>query len=221
MKNKRIEQYKLQAKEYRKTALNRTTYDPDRKIVIFHSYLDDSGNLYKTHGAWDDVSFVHGSYYISVCWTHPRYEYYEKCDSTAYKEATDLFDSENASLWLDCDAKNYKKVGKSRKKVVSYSSSFSRSSEDFYSHWKSKRIELLETSNVVIKPFFNVHQTSWSKQIFISFPIEVIDEPSLGLLADKVREYLDTPNKFVDEFGNYVYDSRSYKEEAEALKWDK
>lgn len=219
MKNKRLEKYIDLAKKYKTTALDRYSYDPKRKIVFFHSYWDENGKRHKECGWWDDVSFVHGSQYISVCWTHPRYEYHEKCDSIAYEEATRLCCSPNLDDLFEGSKKNYKKVGRSRKKVVSYTSEYSSGNEGFYDTWKKKKLELLKLNEWSIPTSFVVKQQDWARLVLICCPIEVIDEDSLAELANLVRVCLDNPYKFNEMFSEYQYTSETWNHESEKFNW--
>lgn len=208
MKNLRIESYKKSAKIYKRTALARNSYDPLRKIVVFHRYTDDTGNQTKEFSWWDDVSFVHGAYYISVCWTHPRYDYHEKCDSLAYDEADKKFP--NRHSLFDNEKVFYKKVGKSRKKVSHHVTSFPESKENFYETWKETREEILKTGDVSIPTSFSVRQTSWSKLVEICIPIEVRNLYELSRLCSLVKVYLDDPVQFVKDYRGYRYTKESW-----------
>ena len=83
-------------------------------LYIPHSYTERKpDNL----SWWDDVGFILNGRRIIVWWQHPRYVYSNAIEELAWKEAGDG----PQDNWItDGATKNYKKVGKSRKKIVSY-----------------------------------------------------------------------------------------------------
>jgi hypothetical protein len=190
VKNYNQQQKIAKAKRYAKTALSRRSYDAKRKLVIYHSYRDENGELYKTRGYWDDVAFKMGSQYIVVLWTHPRYEYEEHLDHIAYLEASKKFPSKRSAKELFSGGKkNYKRVGASRKKIVSHELEFEER-DGFYEHWRARSEELCRTSDYVQLPHFNVTQQSYCRQVSMCYPLEVVDEDSLELLSTVVKACL-------------------------------
>jgi hypothetical protein len=190
VKNHNQQRKIAKAKQYAKTALSRRSYDAKRGLVIYHCYRDENGTPYKTRGYWDDVAFKMGSHYVVVLWTHPRYEYAEHLDTIAYTEASEKFPSTRAPKdWLLPGKKNYKRVGASRKKVVSYQMEFEER-DGFFECWKSRLDELCRTSDYVQYPHINVKQQDYCRMVSICYPLEVVDEDSLELLANVVKSYL-------------------------------
>ena len=86
------------------------------RLYIPHSYADMTPTSLSW---WDDVGFILNGRRIMVWWQHPRYVYAQAIEDQAWQEAG-VGPQDN---WLTEGAtKNYRKVGRSRKKLVSYTS---------------------------------------------------------------------------------------------------
>jgi hypothetical protein len=166
-------------------------------MKVYHCY---DGT--RTKGYWDDVAIKVGGQQVTIWWTHPRYLYEEHIDTIAYEEATAKYE-QNTDRWMD-GTPQYKKVGKSRKKIVSYLSNMD-TPDGFYGYWRDRKKELLETSDFEQTCHFSVRQYDYCRGVSICIPIEVVDESSLHELTMIVRSLLANPEKFKELYGNYKY----------------
>ena len=204
MKNKRIEQYKVSAKRY-KYPSHATVVDG---IRIYHDYSEPRERAY-----WDDFGFIRNGTYHLVLFTHPRYRYEDYCDELAYEYAKQ-FDTQKSNMWENATP-NYMKVGKSRKKAVSWTMTNYEYQDHvdtnrFYAEWKDKTQELLRTTDYVQKPFMKTVQKAWAKEISICIPWEVVNEHSGIQLCQLVKDVIDGKIDFQSVFGNYGYGAKEY-----------
>lgn len=84
-------------------------------LFIPHTYPGD-----RFLSWWDDVGFILNGRRIMVWWIHPRMKYADAIEEMAWKEAGDP-PMRGADLFESTE-KQWVKVGRSRKKVVSYRS---------------------------------------------------------------------------------------------------
>ena len=206
MKTKRREDWRRKNAARAKSAKNRETFDHKRNIVIYHVYDSPREKSY-----WDDVSFVMGKKYVMVCWTHPRYDYSEEINSKAYELANEKYGDSIDSMF-DHSIKNYRKVGKSRKKIVSHTMSTS-SRDEYYEYWKKVEGELLRTSEHRVGTHFKYYACGDAYMLDVCCPVEVRNEDELQQLADLMRKYLSGERSFREDFGSYTYGAAEYAAE--------
>ena len=210
MKNKNYQRKKAAAKRAYREAVNDSRWDHERGIKVYHVYDEEIKPRDKTY--WDDVSFVWRRNYVVVCWIHPRYEYTETIDEQAYEAVNRLFPAHHDNDWLLYGTKNFKKVGKSRKKVVSYTTT-PCTGKDFYDTWREFKHTFCNTSTLQVRPHIKVEQTDYSLMVNICCPIEVRNEDNLKELADIVRSILDQKTTLKELYGDYAYTAEDYKKE--------
>ena len=83
-------------------------------LYIPHSYAETKPDSLSW---WDDVGFILNDRRVIVWWRHPRYIYSAAIDEQSWEQAG----PDPQDDWLfEGATTNYKPVGKSRKKIVSY-----------------------------------------------------------------------------------------------------
>ncbi len=208
MKNKKVETNYCKAKKESKKRNSK-----GNKYKIYHEYLDESGNLLKQKGYWDDVGVYGGSLFTVICWTHPRYMFEEKVKENAYNKI-------DRNIGVDPFFKNFKKkyknVGKSRKKVVSYEYSVDTENTTYpkISYTQLFEDELKVTDHVQ-RCSIVTYITKSARYVHVCYPIEVICEDSLKAMADEVIGYVRDYSKFYEKYGDYVYTIENYLNEKE------
>lgn len=207
MKNKRNERLKQLAKrEVTSRSKAHRNWNHELGIKIYHCYDSPRERSY-----WDDVSFMWGSKYVCVCWTHPRYQYEDHIDTVAYEHASKR--SAPQPGIMDDAVPTYVKRGRSRKSVVSWTSTRSSSNNDFYSHWTMLRDDLLYVSDYVQKPKLEIIQKDYCLMMHVCCPVEVRNVTELKALTDLMRDILDQKVSFNEMFKDYEYGSAQYAEE--------
>ena len=141
---------------------------------------------------WDDVGFILNGRRVMVWWVHPRMKYQDAIEDAAWAEVGSLPDS--ASHFLDDTRciKHYKRLGRSRKKIVSYQSPPTEpETRDFY-----KRLELTqdrianEGIELEIFPSLTIQALNWCTGVDICIPFKVLNESDAIALAERVRNIL-------------------------------
>ena len=174
-------------------------------VSVYHVY---GGEFKKEKSYWDDTAFRQGSQWVSVAYVHPRYSYESACSDIAYS----LVDGFVNTDWKSTP--NYKKVGKSRKKVVSYTlGETCANNNDFFARIEVVENEILRTGDVVIVPSINVTQTDYSRFVEICIPEEILCEDDLVRLCDIVRNALSDPNYLKTKYIGYSYTKDDYNRE--------
>lgn len=203
MKNKHIEELKRKAKLYHQ---NSRGGHFENGVIIRH--LHDIKNPQK-FSWWDDCVFILNNYRVNVAWTHPRFAYDEKVEEIAfaaceYLKSPSMSDSMNESP-------NYQKIGKSRKKIVSYSCEL-EINDAYYEAIRSEksRIALDPDNGIFITPTILVDWTDWSRYVSVCVPIEVLGIDDLHKLATLTKRILKRETSLELEFPEYAYNQKNW-----------
>lgn len=159
---------------------------------------------------WDDVTFIRNNYRVHVSWSHPRWYYKETIRSKAFDNinALDIFDEhafENATP-------QYVKIGKSRKKVASYTMG-SLLKPGMYELLETEEQKLFKINDVKIYPFMTVSWFKDCRYIDICVPIEIKSTQDLVTLVTLVKRLLNQTTTLSKEFPNYAYSQKNWAED--------
>ena len=172
---------------------------------------------------WDDVGFILNGRRIMVWWVHPRMKYADAIEELAWKEAGDpplhgvgIFDFGQGK-------KQWKTVGRSRKKVISYQAPpMTDTQQDYYAKLNSIKARInLEGIDLVVHPSMSVEALSWCRSVSLCIPIEVRDKDELSTLTKLVRQLLKGETTLVDEFLGCQYGREDWLQEAKIRNHDK
>lgn len=195
-----------------RTALSsgRTHLNVDDKygIRIYHLYEGFEQPL----AWWDDLAFRRNNYKVVVWFVHPRMEYKDRVEDIAHKDVP--HPSESFSSLFPDKGKNYRKVGKSRKKLVSYTMGDTGvSRRNWYDEFKKRTEELLVSSDVVIRPSIEVKTYDYCLGVSLCVPIEAVNEKGLVVLKDLTLKLLRGETTLEKEFPGYTYGASNWVEE--------
>ena len=180
-------------------------------LYIPHSYDD-----VKPHSQswWDDVGFILNGRKVIVWWCHPRYVYSGAIRDQSWKEAGD---SPNDDWLFEGGTTNYRKAGKSRKKIVSYTSRQpSEEQQMFYD--KLEDIEKRLASEGIefdVSTSWQRERLSWATGVSLVAPLEVRNEDELALVAKLARRLVLGQTTLDAEFPGYRYCKSDYLREQE------
>lgn len=207
MKNRHIEQLKQKAKLHHRNARGRHF---ENGIIVRHVY--DIENPEKLSW-WDDVLFILNDYRVNVAWTHPRYVYKSMVDESAYR-ALAKTENQSKSDFMEGFSPNYRKVGKSRKKIVSYSS-MPRKDDAYFEALRAEqnRIAYDPDNAIIATPTISVTWTNWSRYVSICVPIEVRGVEDLHVLATLTKRILKRETSLSLEFPGYAYSQQNWHTE--------
>lgn len=113
MKNRQFELRRRLARQYHR---NKRSDQFEQGILVRHDYGEFDANELSW---WDDVEFILGGLRVAVAWQHPRHVYQGMIEDAAFIAAHHLYEKIDSDLF-EGSAKSYKKVGRSRKKVQSH-----------------------------------------------------------------------------------------------------
>ncbi len=208
MKNPLFELRRRQMKQYHRSH----PWDLKNGMSIYHMYGEEYA---KPLTWWDDVGFIRNKYKVVVWWIHPRMDYRDKVENIAYEVCP--YPDEGINFcdgWFSKKNANYIKVGKSRKKVVSYTSPGSRPSvKEWLDQHQAAEEKILTEGDVVSKPSFKVETLSWCRGVSICAPIEVHGHDDLKALTDLVKRILNGETTIDAEFPGYNYTKENWNAE--------
>jgi hypothetical protein len=164
---------------------------------------------------WDDVGFVLNGRRIMVWWRHPRMEYSDAINELAWKEAGDP--PERAADMFASSEKQWKKVGRSRKKVASYLCRPTPDSMQVYYAKLSAIESRLESEGIdlVVRPSISVKRLSWCTGVDLCIPVEVRTGEEVRALAGLAKRLLKGESSLVGEFAGYAYERAEWLAEAD------
>lgn len=208
MKNTKFELYGRLQRQYHRSHTWRLSHGG---LYIRYSYRETKPDSL----SWfDDVGFILNGRRIIVWWRHPRYVYSGAIEKQSWKEAGD---GPHDNWLLDGCTTNYSKVGKSRKKIVSYTSR--RPSEEqqlYYDKLRDIRKRLAaEGIEFDVSTSWKRERLSWATGISLVAPLEVRNEEELVLVAKLARRLILGQTTLDAEFPGYQYGKVDWLREQE------
>jgi len=157
----------------------------ERGNYLPHSYTGE-----RVLSWWDEVLFPLGSQLVIVNWTHPRMKYRDEVESAAYDEMLRRKPLPDYNLF-EKSTPIYKKVGKgSRKRIIYWKFPAPNDNTEWNKEWRELKNQMLEKSDIVIRPSMTVKQTNRGRVVDICLPIEVVDQKSIEDVASYVKGVL-------------------------------
>ena len=197
-KNARFERFRCMQRQYHRSHPWRLSQGG---LFIPHSYAETKpDNL----SWWDDVGFILNGRRVIVWWRHPRHVYADAIEDQSWKEAGD----NPSDDWLfDGCTKNYRKVGKSRKKIASYTSRQpSDEQRNYYDQLNAiqKRMTT-EGIDFDVATSWKRERLNWADGISLVVPMEVRNETDLASVAALARRLILGQTTLETEFPGYRY----------------
>lgn len=163
---------------------------------------------------WDDIGFILNGRRIMVWWRHPRMEYSDAINELAWEEAGDP--PVRAADMFASSEKQWKKVGRSRKKVASYLCRPTPDSQQEYYAKLSAIESRMESEGIdlAVRPSISVKRLSWCIGVDLCIPVEVRTEEEVHALAGLARRLLKGETTLAVEFTGYKYGRTEWLAEA-------
>ena len=178
-------------------------------LYILHSYEKKQSDALSW---WDDIGFILNKRRVIVWWQHPRCVYSDSIDEQSWSEAGDYPQND---LLIDSTQKNYRKIGISRKKVVSYTCIEPSIEQKLYFERLNnirKRIST-EGINLEVYPSWRQENLPWAIGVGLVAPIEVRNEDELAVLASLARRLMLRQTTLDLEFPAYRYSRTEWLKE--------
>jgi len=206
MKNKRYEQLLKLQRQYHQTNQWRLS---SGALFIPHSYTEMRQDGLSW---WDDVGFILNGRRVIVWWQHPRHLYVNAIEEQAWVEAGP---SPKDDWLFEGAQKNYRKVGASRKKIISYTSRESSDAQNkYYESLRSIRDGLMLTGiDAEIELSSKIERLSWAMGLSLVAPVEVRNETEIAELATIARRIMLRQTTLDAEFGKYGYGRSDWLQE--------
>lgn len=170
---------------------------------------------------WDDIGFILNGRRVMVWWVHLRMKYADAINDLAWKEAGDP-PARSADM-LASSEKQWKKVGRSRKKVASYLCRPTPDNlQDHYAKLRAieSRMES-EGIDLVVPPSISVKRLAWCTGVDLCIPVDVRTDEEVRALAGLARRLLKGETTLSREFGAYEYGRAEWLAEAELRNQDR
>lgn len=170
-------------------------------LYIPHSYADRKPDSLSW---WDDVGFILNGRRVIVWWRHPRHVYEDALEEQSWREAGDGPHDD----WLtEGSTKNYRRVGASRKKIVSYTCRQpSAEQAQHYDLLRAIRQRLTtEGIDLDVAPSWKRERLTWAIGVSLVAPLEVRNEKDLVSVALLARRLILGETVLTAEFPGYRY----------------
>lgn len=170
-------------------------------LFVPHTYADEKPD---SLSYWDEVGFILNGRRIIVWWQHPRHIYAEAIDAQSWQEAG-CGPQEN---WLsEGSTINYRKVGASRKKIVSYTCREpSAEQRQHYDRLRNIRERLTtEGIDLEVSVSWKRQRLKWATGVSLIAPLEVRNEAELASVALLARRLILGQTSLTAEFPGYRY----------------
>ncbi len=203
MKNPRFELHRRLARQYHR---NSRGDHFDHGILVRHDYSEIKPDDLSW---WDDVQFILGGRRVAIAWQHPRHVYQGMIEEAAMSAASHLRNSIDGGLFGDA-GKNYRKVGRSRKKIVSYTTRSRPGESEWFDAVRAEEARLSKEAEFSVALSIKVESLPWCRFVEIVAPIEIRCVEGLRILADLVRRILNGQTTLESEFPGYLYGKQQW-----------
>lgn len=198
MKNRKQERFAQRQRQCHRQHPWRLSKDG---LYIPHSYAETKPDSLSW---WDDVGFILNDRRVIVWWRHPRHIYSAAIDEQSWEQAG----PDPQDDWLfEGATTNYKPVGKSRKKIVSYTCRPpSAAQETYYDNLRTVRQRMeAEGIDLEVSASWKRERLDWAIGVSLIVPLEVRNESELAQVASLARRLLLGQTTLPIEFPEYQY----------------
>lgn len=197
MKNRVIEGLKHRAKLYHRNKRG----DVFINGIIAHHLYDDMTPDAPTF--WDDAVFIVNDYRVAMRWTHPRDRYLNLVKTEVMRRVAHLHPKSDPFADM---TPNYKKLGRSRRKIVSWTQRpFSEEYRRYFDLLNETERQVAEEVAFEVRPSLNISWYKWCKGVNLCAPFEVRSEADLLALSHVARRLAKRESTIAEEFGDFVY----------------
>lgn len=213
MKNPAQERFRVQMRQYHQSHPWRLAGG----LYVPHAYPEP----HQTLSWWDDIGFVLNGRRIMVWWVHPRMKYESRMRSLAWQEAGESL--LNGDDMFGPAEKQFRKVGRSRKKLIAYRTEEQpEAMKDYYARYDEieSRIEA-EGIDHEVRPSMTIQRLSWCMGIELCLPVEVRNRDEVEKLAVLARRLVKRETTLNEVFPEYRYGKQDWLAETVARNLDR
>ena len=206
MKNRQFELRRRLARQYHR---NKRGDQFEHGVLVRHDYSEFNENELSW---WDDVQFILGGMRIAVAWQHPRHVYQSMIEDAAMQATHHLYEKIEGDVF-DGAAKSYRKIGRSRKKILGYMTTLRPGEQEWLDAVRAEEKRLSREADFSVVPSYTVETLAWCRFVTIVVPVEVRNVAELRVLADLVRRILKGETTLAHEFPEYVYGKAQWSDD--------
>lgn len=211
MKNYYYESIKRQFKN----ASNRNC-EFDNGIHCHHSLIEIGANDLTW---WMDFDFILNGCFVSVDWIHPRTEFKDTLQEKAFSQVKHLYKERYHESIMDKGEPIYKKLGKSRKKILAWRTTQRNWNTDgFQLALKLAEDNLQKEADFIIQPSISVEWHKYGKSVSVCAPVEVRSIDDIANLVQIIKRILKHEIKVDEAFNQHRYTRLNWLEEFEVRK---
>lgn len=183
-------------------------------LFIPHCYTEE-----KPLSWWDDVGFILNKRRILVVWQHPRMVFDDQIEEMARQQLPYPSEITQDDIFAGSQ-KQYKTVGKSRKKVVSFRMGSLSQEQNNYYHQLNCLEEKMRTEGIdlTIKPSMKIEIHSWCRVVELCVPVEVRNVDEVKALIALTKRLIKRETTLDQLFPDYQYTKQTWLAEANLRK---
>ena len=196
MKNTSLERLRIQARQYHR----------------HHPWALEEGGIHSRHAYqpervlswWGDYGFVLNGRRVMIWWVHPRMKYADEINDCAWKEAGPPPAESDGLL----DTKTiWRKVGRSRKKILAHQSSPTPDAWRTYYDRLSHHEAHLRNEGITfeVTPSIRVQTFNWCTGIDFCVPMETRNHNEVRALVLLTKAILKRETTLAEAFSSYQY----------------
>jgi hypothetical protein len=208
MKIARLELLRRQQRQYHRSHPWRLSQGG---LFIPHSYADMTPD---SLSYWDDVGFILNGCRVIVWWQHPRQIYADAIQEMAW---TEVGDGPRDNWLTDGGTKNYKRVGRSRKILVSYTSREPSAAQRQHYELLNETTARLSSEGIDldVSASWKWKRLNWAMGVSLVAPLDVRNEDELASVANLARRLIRGKTTLDAEFPGYRYGRSDWLREQE------
>ena len=197
MKNRAIEAMKQRAKLYhRKEHGDQFT----NGIIARYLYTEMTP---ETPTFYDDAVFIVNDYRVALWWVHPRDRYRNLVHTEAVRRVAHLHPESDPYADM---TPNYKRLGRSRKNIVSWTQQLTRDEfRIYFDLLTDMERQVGQEVEFEVRPTITIALHNWCKGLNLCAPFEVRSEADLLALTHVARRLVKRESSMSQEFGDVVY----------------
>lgn len=184
-------------------------------LFVPHRY--DEGAMHELSW-WDDVGFILNKRRVIVWWEHPRDVYAREIEDLAWERAGPMPDWRPLS---DTASKNFRKVGASRKKLVSYTmGELSPERRAYHKRFDAHMKQLADEGiDMEVRASWRREPLYWATGVSLVVPLEVRSEKELIDVARLARRLLLGEVSLDHEYPDYAYGKSNWLQERKHMRF--
>lgn len=211
MKNKRFEMLRRKMKQYHR---NQPWHgNSPRGDYIPHLYEPP----YRSLSYWSDAQFVLNRRRVWVFHVHPRRAYQDEIERQVIDQYWQALSDEQRDWWENATP-TYKKLGRSRKKVVSYWLP-PETDEAHQRHWQAffAQQDAAERDGIdyTVRPSAHIEVSADSHMLNLVAPVEVLTMDDVYALVDLARRLMKRETTVRELWPDYAYGREQWLAERE------